>query len=61
MEIFLTCFIFEIDNEALVPVIIDPSSSLMIDQSANLNAATIKYSRAAVNRTYTPDLFDVKN
>ena len=61
VEIFLTCFIFEIVNEALVPVIIDPSSSLMIDQSANLNAATIKYSRAAVNRTYTPDLFDVKN
>ena len=60
-EIFLTPFVFQYANGSLVPIIISQDSTLLIDNSSNLNAATIKYSRSFVNKSYTPDLYDVKN
>lgn len=60
-EIFLTPFVYEFVNNSLIPISIDPSSSLITDLSSNLNAATIKYSRSFSNRCHTPDSFDVKN
>lgn len=60
-EIFLTPFVYQYANGSLIPIIINQDSSLVIDNFSNLNAATIKYSRSFVNRSYTPDLYDVKN
>lgn len=58
VEIALNGFSFELlYNGVMVPIIIDADSNFIVSEKENLHSVVLKYTRALVNRSFTPDDF----